>query len=185
MTPAHPRTKPEWRVWAKAARAALDTPGLSRAVREQLERHPAYRQAEHVLTYLAFGTELNLAGLAGKHFYATRTHKDGALSVRELAGELERHPYGFLEPSAACPEVPLGRLELVLVPGLAFDRAGTRLGYGKGFYDRLLAEVPPGVPVVGVVSERLIVETLPRAPHDVPMTHLLGECGVYEVGSRR
>ena len=70
----------------------------------------------------------------------------------------------------------------VLVPGLAFDRSGTRLGYGKGFYDRLLAEVPPGVPVVGVVPEGLIAGSLPRAPHDVPMTHLLSERGIYEVG---
>lgn len=176
------RSKAEWRRWAKAARARLDTLALSRAARCQLERHPLYHRAEHVLTYLAFGTELDLAGLTGKHFYATRTREDGSLSVHALTGNLERHPYGFLEPSAACPELPLGRLELILVPGLAFDRAGTRLGYGKGLYDRLLADVPPGVPVVGVVPESLIVKALPRAPHDVPMTHLVGERGVYSVG---
>ena len=148
----------------------------------QLERHPLYRQAEHVLTYLAFGTELDLAGLTGKHFYATRTLGNGILRVHELTGRLGRHPYGFDEPSADNPEAPLTRLELALVPGLAFDRSGTRLGYGKGFYDRLLADVPPGVPVVGVVPEGLIAGSLPRAPHDVPMTHLLSERGIYEVG---
>ncbi len=135
-----------------------------------------------MLTYLAFGTELDLSRPSGKHFYATRTRKDGTLSVRALIGELERHPYGFDEPNADSPEVPLTRLELILVPGLAFDRSGTRLGYGKGFYDRLLADVPPGVPVVGVVPESLIAETLPRAPHDVQVSHLLSERGIYEVG---
>ena len=148
----------------------------------QLERHPLYRRAEHVLTYLAFGTELDLAGLGGKHFYATRTGRDGTLTVHALGGGLERHPYGFLEPPAGNPEIEIGRLDLLLVPGLAFDRSGTRLGYGKGFYDRLLADVPPGVPVVGVVPEGLIAGSLPRAPHDVPMTHLLSERGIYEVG---
>ncbi len=174
--------KAQWRRWAKATRAQLDISTLSQAVTAHLERHPLYCQAEHVLTYLAFGTELDLAGLTGKHFYATRTRENGILSVHELTGKLERHPYGFDEPSADSPEVPLARLELILVPGLAFDRSGTRLGYGKGFYDRLLADVPPGVPVVGVVPESLIAETLPKAPHDVPMTHLVSGRGIYEVG---
>ena len=185
MTVEALENKAQWRQWARAVRADLNTSALSREVREQLERHPRYRRAEHVLTYLAFGSELDLAGLEGKNFYATRTRPDGLLRVHELTGELEPHPYGFSEPSLGNPEVELGRLELVLVPGLAFDRAGTRLGYGKGFYDRLLADVPPGVPVVGVAPASLIVETLPRAPHDVPMTHLLSERGVYEVGSGR
>lgn len=181
MTVEIPRSKTEWRRWAKATRAGLDIPALSRTVREQLERWPLYRQAEHVLTYLAFGTELDLTGLAEKHFYATRTHQDGLLGVHSLEGELERHPYGFLEPSRANAEVPLARLELLLVPGLAFDRSGTRLGYGKGFYDRLLAQVSPDVPMVGVVPDALRVEALPRAAHDLPMTHLISESGVYEV----
>ena len=176
------QSKAQWRRWAKATRAQLDISTLSQAVTVQLERHPRYRRAGHVLTYLAFGTELDLAGLTGKHFYATRTCANGTLSVHELTGGLERHPYGFDEPRADSPEVPLTRLELVLVPGLAFDRSGTRLGYGKGFYDRLLTEVPPGVPVVGVVPESLIAKTLPRAPHDVQVTHLLSERGIYEVG---
>ena len=176
------RDKTQWRRWAKATRARLDMSTLSQAVTAHLERHPLYRRAGHVLSYLAFGTELDLAELTGKHFYATRIQEDGTLSVRALTGKLERHPHGFDEPSADSPEVPLTRLELVLVPGLAFDRSGTRLGYGKGFYDRLLADVPPGVPVVGVVPESLIAETLPRAPHDVQVSHLLSERGIYEVG---
>lgn len=151
----------------------------------QLESWPTYRQSRHVLTYLAFGTELDLTGLTDRHFYATRTRKDGTLSVHELSGGLERHPYGFGEPSASSPEVALEQLDLILVPGLAFDRSGTRLGYGKGFYDRLLARVSQGVPVVGVVPEALIVEALPREAHDVAVTHLLSESGVYTVGSSR
>lgn len=181
MTLETSRGKPDWRRWAKATRAGLDIPALSRAVRERLELWPPYRQAEHVLTYLAFGAELDLAELGGKHFYATRTRRDGLLSVHALAGELERHPHGFLEPSKDSPEVELEQLDLLLVPGLAFDHSGTRLGYGKGFYDRLLAGVSPGVPVVGVGPDALIVEALPSAAHDVPMTHLISESGICRV----
>lgn len=138
-----------------------------------------------MLTYLAFGTELDLSGLVNKHFYATRTREDGTLSVHELAGRLERHPYGFSEPSAGSLEVGLEQLDLILVPGLAFDQGGTRLGYGKGFYDRLLSRAAPGVPIVGVVPDALVVEALPKEAHDVPVTHLLSERGVYAVGSKR
>lgn len=173
------RTKAEWRRWAKATRAQLDIPALSTAVVARLEAWPPYRRAEHVLSYLAFGTELDLSSLRGKHFYATRTHRDGPLSVHALSEGLERHPYGFYQPRAESPVVETERLELLLIPGLAFDRSGTRLGYGRGFYDRLLEQVK-GIPVIGVAPSALIVTTLPTEPHDVRMTHLLSESGVVK-----
>ena len=173
------QSKAEWRRWAKVKRSQLDTQVLSEHAVKQLEHCPLYRQTEHVLTYLAFGNELDLSGLSGKHFYATRTHPDGTLTVHPLTKNLERHPYGFWQPASDTPEVELERLELLLVPGLAFDKFGTRLGYGKGFYDRLLAQAK--VPVVGVVASQLIVPVLPTELHDVKMTHLLSEKGVLEV----
>lgn len=171
-------TKAEWRRWAKATRAQLDIPRLSAAALAQLEAWSPYRRAEHVLTYLAFGDELELSGLTEKQFYVTRARDDGTLSVHALSEGLERHPYGFRQPGEDSPAVGLERLELILVPGLAFDLSGTRLGYGKGFYDRLLSKVREGVPVVGVAPARLIVPALPAEPHDVPVTHLLSETGV-------
>ncbi len=177
--------KTEWRTWAKATRAQLDTATLSEEAVKQLERWPPYRQAEHVLTYLAFGDELGLSGLKGKHFYTTRTHEGGTLTVHALEGGLERHPYGFQQPTADSPEIGLEGLELILVPGLAFDLSGNRLGYGKGFYDRLLKGVRAGVPVVGVAPSQLIVPALPAEPHDVRMTHLLSEKGVAVVSNER
>ncbi len=173
------QSKTEWRRWAKTNRSQLDTRALSEHAVEQLGRWPSYTHAEHVLTYLAFGSELDLSGLCDKHFYATRTQIDNTLTIHNL-GKLERHPYGFLQPAASSPEVEPGRLELILVPGLAFDTSGTRLGYGKGFYDRLLAQVK-NIPTVGVVPSDLIVPVLPTDPHDVKMTHLLSEKGVLEV----
>lgn len=173
------RSKAEWRHWAKTTRAQLDIPALSAAVVARLEAWPPYRRAEHVLSYLAFGSELNLSNLSGKQFYATRTRGDGTLSVHALSGGLERHPYGFYQPRAESSAVEPERLELLLIPGLAFDRSGTRLGYGRGFYDRLLAQIRDA-PVVGVAPSVLIVPALPAEPHDVRMTHLLSETGVVK-----
>ena len=134
-----------------------------------------------MLTYLAFGSEVDLAGLSGRRFYATRVHPDGTLTVHALMGRLERHPYGFYEPTTDSEQFEVERLELLLIPGLAFDAAGNRLGYGRGFYDRLLAGVPQGVPIVGVVPSALLVRALPAEAHDVAMTHLLSEQGILEV----
>jgi 5-formyltetrahydrofolate cyclo-ligase len=175
------RTKGEWRRWAKATRAQLDVGELSAQLTTTLQAWPTYGGAQHVLTYLAFGREIDLSGLSGRRFYAPRTHPNGALTVHALTGRLKRHPYGFDEPSTESPQFEVGRLELLLVPGLAFDAAGNRLGYGRGFYDRLLVGVPQGVPIVGVVPTALIVEALPAEAHDVAMTHLLSERGIFEV----
>ncbi len=173
------QSKAGWRRWAKVRRSQLDTRVLSEHAVKQLGHCPLYKQAEHVLTYLAFGSEIDLSEMSGKHFYATRAHPDGTLTVHPLTKNLERHPYGFWQP-AADVEIEPGRLELLLVPGLAFDTSGNRLGYGKGFYDRLLAQAGD-IPIVGVVPAELIVPVLPTEPHDVRMTHLLSEKGVLEV----
>lgn len=175
--------KTEWRRWAKETRAQLDVPTLSQEVVRQLEGWPRYQNARHILSYLAFGSELDLSGLLAhtdKHFYTTRTGQDGTLTVHRLTANLERHRYGFWQPTADSPVVGLERLELLLVPGLAFDVSGARLGHGKGFYDRLLAQVKD-VPVVGVTLSELIVPVLPAEQHDVRMTHLLSEKGMLEL----
>lgn len=121
--------------------------------------------------------------VAAKRFYVTRTWRaPRRLSLHRLEVErLERHPLGYLHPPADAPETDPGCIDLALVPGLAFDRAGGRLGYGLGYYDRLLPLLPPTTPRVGVALEALVVPVLPQEPRDVPMTALLTERGVRPV----
>jgi len=175
-------TKRAWRAWAREVRAGLDIPALSAEITAHLLNWPTFRAAEHVLIYLAFGSEVSLEGLLGegKRFYATRTAQ-GGLTVHRLEGALEPHPYGYLQPGGGSEEVSPDTLDLALVPGLAFDHAGNRLGYGKGYYDRLLPKLRAGTPLVGVAPEALIVEMLPCEAHDVRMTHLVSERGVRAV----
>lgn len=85
---------------------------------------------------------------------------------------------GILEPSSQhCLRVDPTMVEVVLVPGLAFDRLGTRLGRGKGHYDRLLARIGEPAVRVGVCHPWQVMEApvapLPREPHDVPMHWIL------------
>ena len=114
----------------------------------------------------------------------TRTHTGGLLTVHPVDVATERHRYGYLQPVASAPQVPLDEIGVVLVPGALFDRYGHRLGHGAGYYDRLLPRLRAGVPMVGVVPVALVVDDLPVEPHDVTMTHLATEAGVWPVASR-
>ncbi len=78
--------------------------------------------------------------------------------------------------------VSAASLHAVIVPGLAFDRAGNRLGRGKGVYDRFLSTLPPTTLRIGLVPSALVADRLPTEPHDVPMHAVVTELGVIEPG---
>ena len=157
---------------------------LLRPLTEQL------RADVSILVYLASALEPDPAGvraISPNPFAVTRTPEKGRqLTVHPFDGgtRLEQHPFGFLQPVASTPELPLDSIGLVLVPGLAFDAKGGRLGHGAGYYDRLLNRLPAGVPLVGLVHSRLLLDTVPMLEHDVPMTHVLTERALIDCRGR-
>jgi 5-formyltetrahydrofolate cyclo-ligase len=72
-------------------------------------------------------------------------------------------------------------VDVALVPGLVFDVRGTRLGFGAGFYDRLLPSLRAGIPIIGVTRDALVVPELPSEAHDVLMVYLVTESGVRQI----
>ncbi len=180
--PAASASKAAWRSWAKEQRRTLP-PDHSAVLVAALSRARLYQQAEHILSYLPFGSEIDLTALhqdSSKSFYVTRTEGD-TLSLHPLAEvRLERHPWGMQQPVAGSSEVAAELIDLVLVPGLCFDRQGFRLGYGKGYYDRLLPSFRR-IPFLGITAETLLVTALPHHSDDVAMTHLLSETGLQVV----
>ena len=83
--------------------------------------------------------------------------------------------FGLLEPAEPSADEVFGPAgaDLILVPALAVDRHGVRLGRGRGFYDRSLAHRNPKAPLAAVVRDDELLDELPAEPHDVPMTHAL------------
>lgn len=179
--------KEEWRRWARARRSELDLDRISSGVVDALGSWDPLQQAATVLLFLPMADEIDLHELLARGlsttFAATRTPGRGPLTVHPLGGKLEQHPYGFLQPEAAAPPIDPRDLSVLLVPGLAYDRDGVRLGRGAGYFDELLGRADPSAPRVGVTPEALLVDGLPNEPHDVRMTHLATEAGVWEVGS--
>ena len=93
--------------------------------------------------------------------------------------------YGLLEPSGeSMPAEAVAEADMVLIPALAVDRRGVRLGRGAGFYDRTLSQASPSAILAGVVFDEEYVDQLPGEPHDVPVTHVLTpRFGLRRVGS--
>ena len=95
----------------------------------------------------------------------------GARAVTKLATDIVIGKFGVREPAATCAEIPLDQFDLVLVPGMAFDAQGNRLGRGQGFYDRLLENIS-GVKV-GVCLDLQVVEKIPAEAHDARVDFII------------
>lgn len=168
------------RTWSET----IDGSRFSDAVCRHLAAWPPLQG--RVLTYLAMGSEIDLAGLYGLdrcQILAPRIDEADKLVPHVYdAARLERHRYGFLEPSAGTPTVPLDTIDVVLVPGRAFDQRGRRLGRGAGYYDRLLVRLPRGVTLVGVTTDASIVDEVPTTEQDMPVDWLATESGIRRAG---
>ena len=104
-------------------------------------------------------------------FFDTEKKTYGAKLIQTLATDIVTGKFGVREPAAICGEIPLNEFDLVLVPGMAFDLAGNRLGRGRGFYDRLLAETS-GIKC-GVGYDFQLLEKIPTEPHDAKVDFIL------------
>jgi 5-formyltetrahydrofolate cyclo-ligase len=100
---------------------------------------------------------------AEKQFYSARR-------VKNLETDVFTGKFGVSEPLPECEIIPLNRFDLVLVPGMAFDESGNRLGRGKGFYDRILAAAS-GIKC-GVGYDFQLLESIPTEPHDAKVNFI-------------
>jgi 5-formyltetrahydrofolate cyclo-ligase len=114
---------------------------------------------------LALGTACALP------FFDAERKTYGAKEIKNLATDIVTGKFGVREPVSTCAEIPLDKFDLVLVPGLAFDLQGNRLGRGRGFYDRLL-EKASGVKC-GVGYDFQLLEKIPAESHDAKVNFIL------------
>lgn len=182
--PATIADKDEWRRWAKAVRKQGIPDSVHRAVTGGIREWLPTARSGSVVLYLPLPDEVDITGVMddpARSYVLTRTPTDGPLTLHPSDGPRERHRYGFEQPTADAPVVDPVTVGVVLVPGLAFDRDGQRLGRGAGYYDTFLPSTQSDVPRVAVVPSWLIVDAIPIEAHDVPMTHFATEHGVRPV----
>ena len=110
-----------------------------------------------------------------KEFKRAKTILFYASFVRSLRSGLRRGAYGILEPKKeSCKPLDLSALDLVLVPGIAFDKKNHRLGRGLGYYDRFLQNLPSHIPTIGLAFDFQVVPRLPHLQvHDAQLSHVI------------
>ena len=178
---------------AHAARQAQpDKDGVSQQVMARVMQLPEYQRAQTVMFYVDVRTEVRTrqalpeALASGKHVVIPYC-VDGELELFHLESmdELELGMYRILEPKAELRSVPSKRtpvekLDLILVPGVAFDRRGGRTGHGKGYYDKLLEHALSATPLVALAFECQLFPEIPMQDHDIYMDKVVTEAAVYE-----
>lgn len=147
----------------------------SEAIRRKLFRLAVFRKAKTVLCYVSLSYEVETRLLmkqmleTGKRVVVPLVHgRTLRLSeVRDLGRDLAPGAFGVWEPTpkASRPVRP-EELDLVLVPGVAFDRSGHRLGHGQGYFDRFLTRLPRTTPTVGLCFAFQLLDRLPVSSHD-------------------
>jgi 5-formyltetrahydrofolate cyclo-ligase len=178
-----PNDKADWRRQVREsvrAMSAEERAAASVELCQRLRSEAIWQSARSVLCFAPLQDEPDIMPLIEEALSARKTlalprfdagtgrYSAACVSARS---ELVAGAFGALEPRAGCPALALNPLDLVLVPGVAFDFAGRRLGRGKGFYDRLLAEVRGHK--CGVAFDGQLVAQLPEEPHDVRVDSIL------------
>jgi 5-formyltetrahydrofolate cyclo-ligase len=160
---------------------AAQREAASTQVRTLLKEQQVWKEAQSVLLYAPLADELDIWPLLAAALSAGRIvglprfdpNAKGyvACQVQNLVSEVKIGRFGIREPVEQCGQLSLKRLDLILVPGIAFDLHGRRLGRGKGIYDQLLAAASGTF--CGVAFDEQIVREIPVAPHDIRVNRIL------------
>lgn len=161
----------------------------SRSIVTALVRRGEFLKAKAVLLYLSKDEEVATDDLvakafeSGKRVFVPVVNRDSdELGISELPGpdtQYQLGPFGVREPVAQdLSFVPPEVIDLVVAPGVAFDRKGGRLGYGKGYYDRLLGRLDPSVTCVALAFDFQVLDAVPQNENDIRMNTLITEKSV-------
>ena len=137
--------------------------------------HPLFVSAQHVMLFWPLPDEINTIPLiehahaVGKNVFLPVVVGDELVVKPYNPTTMQPGAFGILEPQGD-PVLPT-QLDVIIVPGVAFDAACNRMGRGKGFYDRLLANI--SVPTIGVCYAEQYYLNIPTEQHDVPLHHVI------------
>lgn len=152
----------------------------SRRILQKLSREPVFQKAERIAFYYGIAPEVETKPflkkvLKNKKLYLPRVGPKRSLAlaqVRSLSEDLKRGAYNIMEPKAFCRKRPAARMDLIIVPGVAFDKRGGRLGRGGGYYDRLLRKAEKVVKI-GLCFREQMMKKVPMDARDVRVDRVI------------
>ena len=164
----------------------------SAQIAAQLFALPCWQNSQTVMLYLSFRNEVATAAIYQRGWQLGKTMlipicqpQNGLMEMSRITSlqQLTYNRYGIGELPAPLQQiVPPEAIDLCLIPGVAFDHQGNRLGFGAGYYDRYLPRLRPEVPRLALAYEcQLHPQPLPVEPYDLPMDYILTERQLYAV----
>lgn len=182
------QTKKQIRLSLKQKRSVLsdlEVRSLSETICDVLQKHLCFQNADKICLYYPLGKEVNLLPLASAALALGKQTAFPRVNGSELEfyqvqtlSEFVQGTFGVMEPVSS--EKISAEHGLVLVPGLAFDTEGGRMGYGKGYYDRYFARYPECCKI-GICYEMQLISKVPCDQHDVRMDGVATEQGLRDV----
>ncbi|MDD3653899.1 MAG: 5-formyltetrahydrofolate cyclo-ligase [Desulfotomaculaceae bacterium] len=181
---------------ARNALSPEEVAAKSTLIIEKIIAMKEYLQAGTVMVYLDFRNEVQTESLVRKALAAEKRvvvpltdvsrHELKLSILGNYPDDLQPGAYGILEPRPNCfrPIEP-GEINLVIVPGVAFDLCGNRLGYGGGYYDRFLTQTGPDTPFIAPAYELQVLPQVFPGKHDIPVHYLITEKRLIKTGRKR
>lgn len=162
---------------------------LNLTITSKLLALPEYAKAKTILAYMNIGSEFNTTEFirellaSGKMLALPKVNKAKKILelylVKNPATELQEGVWGIAEPDETmCQRIAIDEVDWVLVPGLVFDTRGYRIGYGGGYYDKLLSSRITKTYLVAAAYSVQMVQVLPALPHDITVDKVITELSI-------
>jgi len=154
----------------------------SKAIKTKLFSMPEFKNSKVVMLYASKDKEVSTERIidealrAGKRVALPCCQGQATIVPKEISDrqrDLRKGTYGIYEPKKRKKSIQPGEIDLVVVPGVAFDKENRRLGRGKGYYDKFLKSLPHDTFSVGLAFDFQIVENLPEDSHDIPVSKVI------------
>ena len=166
-----------------------DVKYMSQSIENSLFNLSIYKNSSFIMTYVNFGSEviteeiirssLNQGKKIGVPITIPETRKLLVSELRDYDRELELGVYNILTPkSEYIREINPSKIDLVLVPGVAFDKNGYRIGYGGGYYDRFLCKLSNKAVTIALAFSIQLIDSVPKGIYDLPVDYVLTEKGL-------
>ena len=164
----------------------------SSKIKNNLYSLPEFKSAKNILFYVSLNSEVDTKAIIkeqlskkGKKIIVPYVKKGNQIlqlsEIKNLA-ELEPKAFGILEPkSEFIRKFDPNKLDLILIPGIAFDMNGHRIGYGYGYYDRFLKKLKSNAKKIGLALDFQVVEKIAESPHDIPVDYIITEKRIIKV----
>lgn len=148
----------------------------------------SYKRAKKIFIYIGFGSEINTKSLIeimlreGKEVFVPKVLEEEmiALKITSLNNLIESK-FKILEPIGEKSDIDGEEFDLIIMPGVAFDRSGNRIGYGKGYYDKYLKDIKSDIKKIALAYELQLIEEIETEEHDLKVDSIITENEIIDI----